>query len=408
MVPRDGLFTIVAAHNNSIVEARPLLVTHPFAKRAITSVLLLQSYSAIVSQNRKSFKSEDCLKPFRHMLPNYFLCRSPCLLLSRAFANMVTHQLLPPLPPELRNLVYSHTILHSNPATCIGLPFESKIYDSKHTTIQIIPIHHGNPTLLAVQNNHFLECAEYNNWLLTNAVELRIGILFKGDINTFSQEHWGKKTTAHLAKLIKKNSWVKKVTDYDIQILWEPSCWLKTRHRKKRLGAVAYAMVDTLTSAMEPDLKRKRGHVKVVLHMSNFVTRDSVNGGQFLGLNEFLSSAKANIVKSQICEIRIAPDHMKFNQQEMDATAAQNLLPPHLKAFPQPGAVQGLLVAEKGIVEWGFWTKGCLVMGREIEDENGVAKMVMGGGDGVPEHATAVPEWLLSRLLEECMRPVGK
>ncbi|KAF2440716.1 hypothetical protein P171DRAFT_342385, partial [Karstenula rhodostoma CBS 690.94] len=195
--------------------------------------------------------------------------------------------LLPQLPPELRDLVYTQTVTEDNHATSTGLDFTSKIYDSSHTRVEIIPVHYGNPALLALQRYHFLEGGEYQHFILKNAVQLRIHVMFKGHTNTFVQEHWDKKMGAHLKNLAKRYPWLRKVADYDIRILWKPASWAPSK-KKRRVGAIAKRMVEVLTQEMDADQRASRGVVKTDLRVADFVVSDHILKGEALGLGEFV------------------------------------------------------------------------------------------------------------------------
>lgn len=214
--------------------------------------------------------------------------------------------LLPQLPPELRSLVYAETVTSDNPATSTGLEFKSKIYDSSHTRVEIIPVHRGNPALLALQSYHFLEGDEYRQFILKNAVQLRIHVVFKGHTNTFVQEHWDKKIAAHLKNLTKRFPWLRKVADYDIRIVWKPMSWAPSK-RKRRIGAMAKRMVEVLTQEMDGEQRAKRGAVKADLRVADFVASDHVLKGQSLGLGEFVWDLGIG-VRKQVREVGIALD----------------------------------------------------------------------------------------------------
>jgi hypothetical protein len=249
--------------------------------------------------------------------------------------------LLPQLPPELRDLVYTQTVAEDNHATSTGVDFTSKIYDSSHTRVEITPVYYGNPALLALQQYHFLEGDEYRHFILNNAIQLRIHILFKGHTNAFIQEHWDKKMAAHLKNLAKRYPWLRKVTDYDVRILWKPASWAPSK-KKRRIGAIAQRMVKVLTQAMDTDLTARRGVVKTDLRIADFVVSDHVLRGQELGLGEFIWELEAG-ARKQVREVGIAlgagqadrteetegymPSKFKAHEEDMRmGTTAGNLL----------------------------------------------------------------------------------
>ncbi|KAF2691974.1 hypothetical protein K458DRAFT_259834, partial [Lentithecium fluviatile CBS 122367] len=202
--------------------------------------------------------------------------------------SMEPRLLFPDIPPELRNLIYANTISPSQ-ATNIGLPFESKTFTLCHTRVVIEPIHHGNPSILALQNYRFQEASEYHSYLLTHAIQLRITVLFNGHMNSFIQEHWDGKMASHLKNLLKKFPWLAKVSDYHFRILWEPVSWVAGKKRRN-FGAITKRMVDALTGMMDGDLKKKRGFVRAELQIGRGVASDYVSQQQPLGLADFLET----------------------------------------------------------------------------------------------------------------------
>ena len=197
--------------------------------------------------------------------------------------------LLPLLPPELRNSVYSYLVPSSTP-TNTGLPLQLKSYSCKHALVQICAVHSGSTALLALQRYAFLEGNEYRTWLLNHAITLRIGVVFKGRVNTFVQEHWDKKIETHLHKLAKQHPWLKKVAKYDIQILWDaPDGVLKSKHNRRSAGQIPRAMVQTLTGLMDEDVRRKLGHVQVRLRLEHHVAGLTVRSTPRFGLGSFMS-----------------------------------------------------------------------------------------------------------------------
>jgi len=189
------------------------------------------------------------------------------------------------LPAELRNIIYTSTITPSQPASHAGLPFISKTYTFSHTKVILTPIHHGNPSFLALRRFRFQEASEYHSYLLTNAIQLRISVLFNGHINTFVQEHWDKKIASHLKNLVKKYAWLANVLDYDIRIMWEPK--IMVGKKRRNVGAIADRMVEVLTGMIDAGLKRKKGVLKVELQIGQGAACDYVRRQQPLGLADF-------------------------------------------------------------------------------------------------------------------------
>ncbi|KAF3040346.1 hypothetical protein E8E12_009098 [Didymella heteroderae] len=195
--------------------------------------------------------------------------------------------LLPMLPPELRNSVYSYLSPSATP-TSNGLPVQLKSYSCKHTLVQICPVHSGSAALLALQHYGFLEGNEYRTWLLNHAITLRIGVVFKGRVNTFVQEHWDNKIETHLQKLAKQHPWLRKVTKYDIQILWDaPDGVLKSKHNRRSAGQIPHAMVRTLTGLMDEGVRERIGDIQVRLRLEHHVAGVAVRSPRF-GLGSFM------------------------------------------------------------------------------------------------------------------------
>ncbi|KAL1613013.1 hypothetical protein SLS60_001245 [Paraconiothyrium brasiliense] len=246
------------------------------------------------------------------------------------FLAMDYRLLLPQLPPELRDLVYTQTVTEDNQATSTGLDFTSKVYDSSHTRVEITPVHHGHPALLALQQYHFLEGDEYRHFILTNAIQLRIHVLFKGHTNTFVQEHWDKKMTAHLKNLVKRYPWLRKVTNYNVRILWKPVSWAPSK-KKRRLGAIAKRMVEVLTQEIDEDLRVRRGVVKACFRVADFVVCDHILRGQALGLGEFVWDLEEGNAREQVREVGIARDSRGFR----GAAEAGAYMPSKFRAVPK-------------------------------------------------------------------------
>ncbi|KAF2823520.1 hypothetical protein CC86DRAFT_69045 [Ophiobolus disseminans] len=262
--------------------------------------------------------------------------------------------LFPQLPPELRNEVYDYlsTQETNSTASLVGLPLKLKTYECKHTIVQIFTVHYGSTGLLALQSYQFEEGREYSSWLLNNAVELRIGITFKGRVNTFVQQDWDKKMEAHLKKLAKLHPWLRKVAKYDIQILWDPVDWvLKSKQNKKVAGQIPRDMTTTLTALMRDDVKNKRGDIAVKLRITRGVAVGTELKKTRFGFAEFLSNPDLDkkSFKSEAKEIRLEP-YFKGPLPE-----------PGCLILPVPSANMkegDLLVVEKGLVKWTGSTKG--------------------------------------------------
>ena len=299
-----------------------------------------------------------------------------------------THLLFPSLPPELRNKIYSKlpTPESVSKATNAHLPLQLKTFSCKHTTVQICPTHHGASGLLALPKDEFAEVCEYHSWLLNNAVELRIGVHFKGRVNTFVQADWDKKMEAHLRKLVKAHPWLKKVATYDIQILWDaPDGALKSKNNKRVAGQIPLDMVKTLTQLMDAEVKRKRGEVRVGLHLDHrYAVGNAISPVKF-GLDGFLLG-EAQGCKMMVKEVRKAPYSYELSRQPLEG----------FLAIPTVSLEEKLLLEVKeGMVNWSEWTNGQLVMKQ-------IAGSVVQVGD-VEQGKDARPTFPLGHLLAECL-----
>jgi hypothetical protein len=293
---------------------------------------------------------------------------------------MDPHLLFPDLPAELRNIIYSNTIHPSQPAFHTGLPFTSKAYTFSHTKVTIMPVHYGNPNLLALRQFRFQEASEYHSYVLNSAVQLRISVLFDGHIDTFVQEHWDKKIATHLKNLVKKYPWLAKVVGYDVRIMWEPNSHSMIVAKKKRnIGIIADRMVEVLTSMMDETLKGKKGVLKTELQIGQGLANHYAHQQQPLGLADFVSE---NVTwQKQVREVRLA--HEDFRHPESWLTN----LPPHLTRAP------------KETIDWECHPKGHLLYTKEDERKmDGTVVTVTKPTDRVP-----VVTRVFSALIGECV-----
>lgn len=298
--------------------------------------------------------------------------------------------LLPMLPPELRNSVYSYLSPSAIP-TNTGLPLKLKSYTCKHTFVQICPIHSGSTALLALQRYAFLEGNEYQTWLPNHAITLRIGVVFKGRANTFVQEHWDKKVETHLQKLAKQHPWLRKVAKYDIHILWDaPDGVLKSKHNRRSAGQIPHAMVRTLTRLMDGDVRSKVGDVQVRLRLEHHVAGVAVRSSPRFGLGSFMA---------------LPPDATALDCARQTLEVWKELCP---KVLPRKSArltpivtklaEKELLKCEDGAVDWIGWGQGTLVMSKTVMLGKQTCTTWMDTG-----YAYDSPtELMLFELLEDC------
>lgn len=204
------------------------------------------------------------------------------------------HHLFSDLPPELRNDIYNHISAPSagTQPTTTGLPLKLKTFSCRHTSVQMCPVHYGSTSLIELKDD-FVEGKEYYSHLIQNCIELKIGVNFHGRVNTFVQQDWNRKIETHLRKLVKKNPWLSKVARYDIQIYWSPMDGvLKSSKRNKRVASqIPMDMLKTLTSFMDPNVKDKKGNIKLDLRIASCVSDWEKERTEF-GWQHLLSEAE--------------------------------------------------------------------------------------------------------------------
>ncbi|KAH6620226.1 hypothetical protein C7974DRAFT_228151 [Boeremia exigua] len=298
--------------------------------------------------------------------------------------------LLPLLPPELRNSVYS--CLASSPTpTNSGLPLQLKSYTCKHTLVQICPVHYGSTDLLALQRYNFLEGNEYRTWLLNHDITLRIGIVFKGRVNTFVQEHWDKKIETHLHKLAKLHPWLHKVAKYDVQVLWDaPDGVLKSKHNRRSAGQIPRAMVRTLTALMDADVRRKWGDVQVRLRLEHHVAGVAIRSSPRFGLGGFLS------LSSDAAELGWAQHTLEVWKEPCPRVLPRKSA--RLTPVVTKPEEKELLASRGDKVEWMDRGQGTLVMRKTTVGEKRTCASFM--DTGIAYHSPT--ELMLFELLEDC------
>jgi hypothetical protein len=280
-----------------------------------------------------------------------------------------TTSLFPDLPPELRNEIYAYLCSPStsNPTPQnTHLPLGLKVFTCKHTTIQLIPTHYGSTSLLSLPKDTFPEAAEYSSHLLSNAIQLQIGVHFHGRVNTFIQADWNKKLTTHLHKLAKSFPWLRKVARYDIQILWEPvDGILQSKNGKRVAGRIPLDMVGCLTQLMDQEVKRKKGDVKVGLCLEHrFAVQNALSEKKF-GLNAFLfrdGGGNEDLgFKRLVREVRkMAHEYHPPRHPRPRFLVVPSSVVPEEK---------GLIKVQDGVVSWSEWIQGPLIMARMLETE---------------------------------------
>jgi hypothetical protein len=277
--------------------------------------------------------------------------------------NSAMRELFPKLPPELRNEVYTYLSTPESAchATTFGLPLKLKTFECKHTTVQICPVHHGSNSLLSLRTYRFQEATEYNSWLLNNATELRIGVIFKGRVNTFVQQDWDKKLEAHLRKLAKLYPWLKKVARYDVQVFWSPiDGVVKSRKNTRTAGKIARELTITLTTLVGQEVKKKRGEVNLKLCLDHAFAVETVISRTKFGFVDFLSqlAVDSNGFRKQTREV------WKEAAKPLEAKTGSRLLPIPA-ANPERSSV---MAAERNSLKWTVGINGHLVVRKHLLD----------------------------------------
>lgn len=293
------------------------------------------------------------------------------------------------IPPELRHEIYSYL---SGPdtattASVAGLPLNLKTFECKHTIVQICPIHHGSAGLLALERYRFQEATEYNSWLLDNALELNMGVTFKGRVNTFVQSDWDKKMRMHLQKLAKQHPWLAKVATYNVQILWNPMDGaLKSKGNKRTAGQTVRDMVATLTSLVRNDVKTKKARLRLSLHLDHAAAAQAVVSGTRFGFAEILSPLKTIGFKEENKDVW---KHAHTRPDEQKKKSGLVPLP------TQDGEPNFGMEIKKGVMMWEGEKAGHLLMKRRMVDGK-VVEVLCGNKKGEGGH-------VLLTLLGECL-----
>lgn len=298
--------------------------------------------------------------------------------------------LLPMLPPELRNSVYSYLSPSTEP-TNDGLPLHFKSYSCKHTLVQICPVHSASTALLRLQRYGFLEGNEYRTWLLNNAITLRIGVVFKSRVNTFIQEHWDKKIETHMQKLAKQHPWLKKVTKYDIQILWDaPDGVLRSKHNRRSTGQIPHAMVRTLTGLMDQKTREKAGDIQVRLRLAHHVAGVAVRSSPRFGLGSFMT------LPPQMTALKCARQTLEVWKEPCPKILPRKSA--RLTPVVTKVAEKELLRCENGTVAWVGWGHGTLIVSKTEESGRQTCTTWMDTGIAYDSPT----ELMLFELLEDC------
>ncbi|OAL05844.1 hypothetical protein IQ06DRAFT_362031 [Phaeosphaeriaceae sp. SRC1lsM3a] len=301
----------------------------------------------------------------------------------------IPRELFPNLPPELRHEVYSYLSGSRTVTTAsvVGLPLKLKHFDCKHTSVQICPVHYESAGLLALEKYRFQEAFEYNSWLLDNAVDLDIGVTFKGRVNTFVQSDWDSKMKTHLRKLAKQHPWLAKVARYNIQILWRPvDGAMKSKNNKRTAGQIVRDMAATLTSLVHDDVKRKRGKLLISLRLDHTAAAQTVVAGTRFGFADFFFPVVALGFREQTRE---AWKHA--HKKPVEEERVYGLVP-----FPSREC-EGKVGMEirNGVMKWEGNDTGLLLMKRHLLEDK-IVGMACGNEKDEGGH-------VLLTLLGECL-----
>ena len=269
--------------------------------------------------------------------------------------------LIPDLPAELRNEIYSYlTSTTSHIASTHNLPFATKRYETSHTTIRLSAVHGGNRSLLDLAKYEFLEAEEYWNWLLAHAIEIRIAIVFKGHLNTFNYQHWDAKTTKILKKLVVKWPLLARAKSWDLRIVFECKVDGFLRAKDGAVGRIARDMTSTVLAFLGG-----KGHkANVRLCIPRYLALQKVASGRRFGLEEFLVDDKQKTItrhKDRFVVVSIV-GAMETNSEESKA----RLVP--IKDVLEVERDDGLVMVGKENVTWSDKTQGSIVMRNLQED----------------------------------------
>lgn len=302
--------------------------------------------------------------------------------------------LLPQLPPELRNEIYGYLSTRDDKSVAInkGLSMKLKEYSSKHTTVQICPVHYGYTSLLALEKYKFQEAHEYFSWLLNNALELRIGVIFKGRVSTFIQADWDKKIAIHLRKLAKQHLWLKKVAKYSIQVIWDSTDGaLKSRNKRRTVGQIPKDMVKTLTVLMDENVKRRRGDICVRLCLEHRIAVENALSATKIGLADFFLASNESSGCWRLTQgvwkqpYPRDPQILRHSPQVADSSAASK--------------ERVVLSVEEGLVEWAIEKGSQMVLMRTLAS-NKAPKVTV--GDSQPEDNPG-GNFVLMELMKESL-----
>ncbi|KAH7078245.1 hypothetical protein FB567DRAFT_130864 [Paraphoma chrysanthemicola] len=306
-----------------------------------------------------------------------------------------TRHLFTHLPPELRNEIFAYLSTATCTPSTSNLPDKLTPFADAHTTIRIHPVHYGSDALLALQGYGLIEAREYASWVRENAVELQIGIVFKGRIGAFVLEDWAKRVGKYLAKFGKMYPWLAKVRKFDVRIKWDPSdAVLKSRKGRRVAGDVVRGIVETITGmgVKSEGLgeKRAKKDVSVKLCLARHVVLETVRLGVRLGFGDLFTGAQ-NGTGRQKWEVWIE-DEKRNKEQEKVGWGFVTL------GDEKQEDVGEMLRVEKGRVEWVDDDMGRCVLQNDSMD-GGRIEVVQ---QKIEEKDGAGIGWVVAALIGEC------
>ncbi|KAF2192153.1 hypothetical protein K469DRAFT_483830, partial [Zopfia rhizophila CBS 207.26] len=192
-----------------------------------------------------------------------------------------------PIPPELRNEIYSYLTMAENTSTTTLSPFKYKIYDKKQAKLSIYALSRAGTNLLAL--TEYQEAEEYKSFLAENSpFELRVSIVFKGRLGLRAYDDWAKMMNIQLDSLVKKYVWIRKVPIWNVKIFWEPNLDSLKGLEDGQFGEIVNGMLDLALRYQDKEVRENKGNVRVGVHLGeDAVLRNSVYHQKRYGLEAF-------------------------------------------------------------------------------------------------------------------------
>lgn len=336
------------------------------------------------------------------------------------------NQLFPAFPPEVRNMIYAATLCpEENPPTSMNLPFKQKVYTTSHTTVNLVPTHHGLPSMMELQKQNFLEAHEYLSYILLKpAVSLRISVHFKGNPQTFNQDHWDQKHIAHLTSLVKKYPWLANVKDFDVHILYEPSVFYEGKRTRGDAGNISSRMLKVLTETLREAGRGivVGGTLKASLHLEDYAVYENHNSSRRMMLSDFLDAERTAAVLKTPSSSSVTSSRSPYSSSSLSASARADktpffhtqtriirIAPREIYPDPQQNLPKGfqhirrdpvskplIMHRADGTTEWTPWTRGDLVHQRTTHHAGNRNAVLDRHGSEEPDFKA---KWRLSRVM---------